>query len=293
MKTYMCKFTLVCCTVLTVLGCGCDEVSSPYKRTIEDGGNTAKFIRKVYLEDYTGYRCGNCPKAAEEATKLIDKYDTNIVVIAIHAGDQFAKPFGQKYKQDFRTTEGEQLFKEYIGNAGQPNGTVNRAAFGGQRVVSYTGWEEKIIEEKNKTPQAWIELQTTLNEVSGILEVKADVTALEDLKANTTLALYLVEDSIYYWQTDYRIKPPADDNIEIYHKHVMRGSIGSGGAYGESLSGSVITKKTKVTKTQTVNLNDTGKFKFLPNKKHLNVVAIVSDPDSREVLQVQEAHVKE
>lgn len=279
---------------VVIIGCGCDEIQSPYKRITDgpDTNTTGKIIRKVFLEDYTGYRCGNCPKAADEAIRMAKLYDTNLIVLAVHSGITFAKPFGAKYKQDFRTDEGEQLFTDYIGNAGQPNGMVNRAVFDGQRVVGYTGWDAKYLGEKDKIPQAWIDVKAELNATTNDLNVSATVTALESLKANSTLALYLVEDSVYYWQLDYRIKPPADDNIEIYHRHVMRGSIGNTGAYGESLSVQAINKGQKITKTHSINLKDNNEFKFLPNAKHCSVIAIVSDPDTREVLQAQEVHVK-
>lgn len=277
-----------------ILFTGCDEVQAPYKRKIDDSNNNnnGQYIRKVFLEDYTGYRCGNCPSAAEEASRLLKKYDTNLVVLAIHAGSTFAKPFGAKYKQDFRTPDGEQLFTDYIGNAGQPNGTVNRALFDGQKVVAYSGWESKYLTESKKAPLAWIDLQSQMDEASGETSVTATVTALEDLKANTTITFYLVEDSIKYWQTDYRIKAPASQDVEIYHRHVMRGAIGNSGAYGESISAQAIKKGTKITKTQSINLKDSSKFRFLPDPKHCGVIAVISDPDSREVLQVQEVHFK-
>jgi len=102
---------------------GCDEIQSPYKRNVDDNNNNnnGTYIRKVFIEDYTGYRCGNCPRAAEEASRLLKTYDTNIVVLALHTGSIFARPFGSKFKQDFRTEAGEQLFTDFIGNAGQPN----------------------------------------------------------------------------------------------------------------------------------------------------------------------------
>jgi hypothetical protein len=273
---------------------GCDEIQSPYKRNVDDNNNNnnGTYIRKVFIEDYTGYRCGNCPRAAEEASRLLKTYDTNIVVLALHTGSIFARPFGSKFKQDFRTEAGEQLFTDFIGNAGQPNGTINRAIFDGQKIVAYTGWEEKYLSESKKAPLAWIDLQAQVDDASGEASVTATITALEDLKPNTTVAFYLVEDSIFYWQTDYRIKAPASQDVEIYHRHVMRGTIGNSGAYGESISAQAIKKGTKITKTQSINLKDSSKFRFLPDPKHCGAIAIVADPDTREVLQVQEIHFK-
>jgi hypothetical protein len=189
---------------------GCDEIQSPYKRNVDDNNNNnnGTYIRKVFIEDYTGYRCGNCPRAAEEASRLLKTYDTNIVVLALHTGSIFARPFGSKFKQDFRTEAGEQLFADYIGNAGQPNGTINRAIFDGQKIVAYTGWEEKYLSESKKTPLAWIDLQAQVDDASGEASVTATITALEDLKPNTTVAFYLVEDSIFIGKPIIALKHP-------------------------------------------------------------------------------------
>ena len=55
---------------------GCDEIQSPYKRNVDDNNNNnnGTYIRKVFIEDYTGYRCGNCPRAAEEASRREQRY---------------------------------------------------------------------------------------------------------------------------------------------------------------------------------------------------------------------------
>ena len=65
--------------LLPVLFWACDTVS--YRDAYEvqppvvpdtstKDSNALDYTRKIFLEDYTGHTCGNCPFAAEEAKKM-------------------------------------------------------------------------------------------------------------------------------------------------------------------------------------------------------------------------------
>ena len=61
MKTFI-RATLAI-MVATILN-SCDKVEGPVKEVLPPpSGN-----RKVLVEDYTGHRCGNCPRAAGHAS---------------------------------------------------------------------------------------------------------------------------------------------------------------------------------------------------------------------------------
>ena len=66
-------------------------------------------IRKVLLEDYTGFKCVNCPAAAHEAHLLQEFYGDQMVVMGVHAG-YYAEPDGSgNYTTDLTTTTGDAL----------------------------------------------------------------------------------------------------------------------------------------------------------------------------------------
>ena len=101
----------------------CDKVSAPYKEVvIHDTG-----ARKVLVEDYTGAKCGNCPRASKEIYNLKAVYGDNLIIMAIHAGG-FAEPYPYGmlpanptfFATDFRTPEGTNLDTDFgISGAGK------------------------------------------------------------------------------------------------------------------------------------------------------------------------------
>ena len=60
--------------------------------------------KKILLEDYTGHKCGNCPRAAEKAEELKEIYGDQLIPIAIHAGF-FASDFGGNFTTDFTSIQ--------------------------------------------------------------------------------------------------------------------------------------------------------------------------------------------
>jgi len=87
----------------------CDKVEGPY---IEGNPYSGIYdsdlpIRKILLEDFTGFGCVNCPRANEEIHKLQDRYGDHLIPIAVHAG-WFATPFTSS-DPDFRTSVGREL----------------------------------------------------------------------------------------------------------------------------------------------------------------------------------------
>src|SRR5688572_579237 len=121
----------------------CDKVSPPYKETVA----AATGSRKVLVEDYTGHKCGNCPRASTTIYDLKATYGDNLIIMAIHAG-QFATtlPAGAPYyTYDFRTPEGNELDTDFgISTAGNPNGMVNRRVVDGSIIISSTKWVSEV-----------------------------------------------------------------------------------------------------------------------------------------------------
>ena len=107
------------------------------------------YENRVFLEDYTGHTCGNCPYAAQEIKKLETQYGKKIIAMAVHVGE-FAKPSPNpnktSFKADFRTTIGNSLDDKFKAtNAGLPKGTINRIKFtGSPLLINYTEWNQRV-----------------------------------------------------------------------------------------------------------------------------------------------------
>ena len=78
---YLATFLFSCCISFQ----SCDVIEEPFTEEIVVGGCAEK-CKKILLEDYTGHKCGNCPRAAEKAEELKAIYDDQLVSIAVHAG---------------------------------------------------------------------------------------------------------------------------------------------------------------------------------------------------------------
>jgi len=63
------KYLFHLLTILTISFTSCDIIEGPFMEDIVIEGCEGK-CRKIFLEDYTGHKCGNCPRAAEKVEEL-------------------------------------------------------------------------------------------------------------------------------------------------------------------------------------------------------------------------------
>lgn len=263
---------------------GCDVID-PADRLQNTTSVDSGSMRKVLLEDYTGFLCVNCPQAAEAASNILDIYKDNVIVISVHAGNQFAKPYGSKYTYDFRTPVGEALFPLFIGDAGQPNGTINRKKFDGSYAIYHTDWAAKVATElaAGKADMS-IQLKPEYDSTTKILTVSTNVKYKNAGNANHKLAVYLIEDSIVFYQKDIRFTP--NDRPDYLHRHVLRGAVGNYGEFGKQISAVAISAGSSFDDSFSVSF--AGKD-WKPS--HCSVVAFVNDSQTYEVLQTEDEKV--
>jgi len=277
--------TLVICVMLMSFLNGCDEIAPPYKQS--GGVVVVKGTQKVLIEDFTGFRCGNCPSAAQIATELYDVYKGKVIVLAIHSGATFASPRGKLYAADFRTPVGEELFTTFLGlTGGQPNGMVNRSGSNG-KIIAPDGWAAQVSTELEKEAKASIDLTPKYDSITQVLSVDVQVKWLTAGGPDDHFALYLSEDSIIYAQKDYR-RPSqglSEDDSNYVHMHMLRSSVGEFGTWGEQ----VASKSAGATFTKRYTLSFAGK-PWRP--KYCSVVGILHDKNEGSIIQVNDAKVK-
>lgn len=271
-------------TFLIVLISGCDVIEPPYTKSNKPDDDTSS-KQKILLEDYTGFRCPNCPAAQKLAQQLKTIYKDRLIIMAVHAG-YYAKPQGSIYTYDFRTPVGNEL-DNYFGNsnAGNPNGMVNRVTFSGSKILYPDQWENAIVSIINQKPKVLLTLKPTLNQLTRELNVRVEVKYLEQGSSNHHLAVYITEDSIVNYQTDKNANPT--DVKDYVHNHVLRESLN--GTWGDQLSTEGIKKDSVVIKEYNYTIPTTKDWRL--NK--LNIIAYVHDKgESYEVLQVEEQPVE-
>lgn len=300
------KILIVIIPVLILFGC--DKVSNPNQNPnavtncvvtphVVKSNLTKMNFKKVIVEDYTGHTCGNCPRAAENATTIASIYGDSAIIIAVHAGTQFSPPAPPDYPQDFRTTAGTDWDGFFgMSGAGLPKGTVNRS------IIPYpqprTTWSVTVDALLNTPQQAKMLVTTTLDTNKLLLNVSVKTTFLTALNYNVNLCLVITEDSIVGSQKDY--SPPSgvlvingDERPEYEFEHVLRGSVN--GSWGELVKASPIAINDTVTKSFncfTLNpwLVKPGNPKY--NLRHTSVVAFLFNAATKEIIQAEKLKIK-
>lgn len=176
--------------------------------------------RRVLLEDFTGQRCVNCPKASDEIKALQEQYgEDHVIAVGIHSG-----PLGFYTKGDYLglSTEVGDEYYDHWALEYQPVGLIDRGA-----PLEYTAWNARIREELEKT--APVEIDIELHQNDNQLTVQAEVMGIDGTTSGK-LQLWLTEDGI----TAFQMMPDGTRNMEYIHRHVFRAAIN--GTWGESVS---------------------------------------------------------
>ncbi len=281
---------------------GCDYIEAPYATDGPQGctGSTPVFtanpspVRKVLIEDVTGHRCGNCPRAAETIASIMASYPDQVVALGLHSSlsgsftdilpnDTITNP-SLKYIYDFRNTPSTEIDNQFgVSSIGLPGGMVNRKDFGGGPVVSYTNWSTYTASVLASPPDIDLQLQNfwnTNNDSSLCSYFYA--RALNSLSGDYKICLFLTEDSIVKWQKDYLASPSTDLQFYVHH-HVLRSSI-TGTTWGVPLNST-----TNIASGETFIEGYSTKIDpSLWNLDHLYVVAFVYNATTLEVVQAEE-----
>jgi len=271
----------------------CDVIEPPY--TIEDNeADTTRFpvpefpekteyVKKVFLEHYTGHKCGNCPRASEEVIRLEQIYHDQLIPLALHVTDYFAGADETGYfTSDYRTPTGNDLDYYFgIEAAGLPRGLVNRAEYNGHTILVYSDWEGAIEEQLLSDPLMDLQIITQYDADSNDFAAHIQIHLLQDFQSTLNLSAFVVEDSIVSAQKDYNEDPTV---IEDYtHRHMLRASLN--GTWGDLLFGDSAANGQKVIKSFSATLN----MEYDP--LNCSVLAFVYDANTLKVLQVEEVKI--
>lgn len=256
--------------------CSCDRVNEDdylidYTPPIPEG----KDMRFILLEDYTGMRCSNCPKAAAMALNLKGIYGERLITVSIHAG-YFATPVNGF---DLRTEAGD-AYNAYFKISGNPQGVVNRMPYEGKTFYGINTWGEAVAAIPEKT-FVGMDMKIDYAPENRTYSVSLDVTRYQlSAMESLDLILWLVEDSI--------VTPQLMDNgkwvNDYQQRHVLRAALN--GTWGEStLLPADLGRLVKIEKKE-FTLPTTF------NEKNCSVIALLCDKNSKEVIQVVEAPLR-
>ena len=245
---------VLCCLLLVLSSC---EVIKESERLIEVPMPADTTGRAHVLIEYTGFRCVNCPKAAESAAALKELYGERLIVVSMHPA---SNPFTQG-AYDY-TCEAADVLYQYMGGTATtpfPIGNIDLAEVESGWLSEYTEWPA-LLAKRMSMPA---EVHMTAN--------KNELTLFAEQAQTCRLAIWLVEDSVQGAQA----LPDGSVDKQYYHRHVLRGTVGD--PWGEILSVGLLQTK----HTVKVDIPDGC------NPKHCSAVAVLLN-EKREVLDAIE-----
>lgn len=218
--------------LMLALASGCDIIDEP-----KDGLQgpsvpvPGDVVKRVLLEDCTGFLCNNCPDAAATAQNLKDIYGDRLVVVGVHMM-HFAIPEWPyddgEFDTDFRTDAGN-AYANTFPIVGLPAGLVDRTEHNQVMAMSHAGWSAAVAERMEVPPvmDIWIP-ELGYNSGDQTVTGTVKVAVLEPISGDHNLTLYLTEDHVIDWQLD------GQTRLSDYeHRHVLRGALNS--PWGQAL----------------------------------------------------------
>lgn len=269
----------------------CDKIDYPYERTSVDTSASQKdtvVVRKILIEDYTGFKCGNCPAASKTARQLEQQYKDKIIIVGIHSG-YFAKPKngkqGEPYTTDLRTVAGEAYNTFWgIDLIGSPQGTANRNdTMNNSIIISPSAWGTAVELLKDIEAEIKIKITTKYDSANRILNTTVNNGCLKTLYGTHNIVLYFVEDSVIDWQLDYS-KPQGQQDVKDYvHRYMLRDNIN--GTWGDELFKEKIAAGDSIIRNYNYTLKNNWKA------EHCSVVAYIYNVATYEIIQTEEKKI--
>lgn len=250
-------------TILLLTGC---EVIKEKDRLIPvpvgDGSKTHLLI------EYTGFRCVNCPTAAQTAQDLQQLYGDKLVVVAMHPA---SNPFTQG-AFDYTCPEADICYKHMGGNASTPfpTGNIDLAQDDGEWFFDPVQWATRLQQLEDILSPS-LKAQATLDTITRTVQFTVSALSLETQEAR--LAIWLTEDSVMGAQA----MPDGSVETAYYHRHMLRGAV-RGLPFGWDVQISLTPQQF----TAEYTLPDRC------NAKHCHAVVLLLDRTNYQVLQTYE-----
>lgn len=287
-------FSLV--AAVAILALGCDKVLIPQQEHVVVVP-TNDTIRKIFIEDFTGHLCQNCPAAARTLDSIKAAFPEQVISMAVHS-TYWAEPCDGSpppptgatatFLDDFRTSENADYESIYtISNWNYPTGLINRTLSNGDP-WGVGDWPSTTASLLQDSMTAYLHINPTYNSTTRVLNVTVTGEFLCDTTGSYNIALYLTESGIVGGQIDLTVQPDHIVNNYTFND-VFRGCINTPGL----ISGEQITLPTNIEGHTPINYTSPS---FIVNSNfnaaNCKIIAILINNADRGVLQAAEVDLQ-
>ncbi|MDO5760371.1 MAG: Omp28-related outer membrane protein [Bacteroidota bacterium] len=220
----------------------------------------------VLLEEYSGWSCTNCPKAAEELENLKHSYQGQLVALTIHAG-HFATPSKSNNYLDLRTEYGTSLYNSFNINT-NPIGMVNRSG----SMLQYGVWATTIESELSSMSHS-LNIGLGARQTGNQIYVGVELSALKNISENLLLTLVVAEDGIVGVQMDGSKK----DTAYTFHNVLRENAL-----VNLPINTQPISADETIKRNYAINIGSGW------NLSNCRVIAIVTNQENGKVIQANE-----
>lgn len=260
------------------------NMDSTYVTTVEKPQ-----LRSVFIEEFTGASCVNCPMGHQTVASIIEKNPGRIVAAAYHTfnGGSVFKPVnkeGVKSKYDFRDSAATDISTTiYKGVNSIPIAGIDRVPLNNSLQIGRTQWTTQADQRLAITPPANLYVTSTYNAANNLVDLKIKVAYTKAVSARNVLTIGVTESKII----DVQAFPTYIDTA-YEHNHVFRKCLTP--FYGVSILDSLATKEPGRVYEY--------KYSFAPasfwNLENCKVIVVLSNDETgdKEVLQAQEVKLK-
>lgn len=208
-------YNLSLCLAVAFILAGCNTIGKD-DRFIETKKAEAT-NKKVLLVDFTGWKCINCPNAAETAAQIVAGNDERVIVVSMHPDIvSFTDP--GKNGPDFRSAYASEYLTKIAGGSATtslPTGMIDNVMFGGSFLQDFENWSSCVGQRLVLSSDYDIEL------TGDTAKCNVKINNLNAATDNVGLMLWLLEDSIVAPQSAKGGKSIPD----YTHRHVFRKSL--------------------------------------------------------------------
>lgn len=193
----------------------CNDTPAPDERYIPQG--SVEINSKVLIEEFTGQLCVNCPTAHAEMKRFAEMFGhENIISVSIHgnSGAQMAIPA----PAGLGTEEGAE-YNRRNNIASWPSAIVGRRS--GNLESNYGKWLTWIVSDLIRPQQTDIETDASLSADGQTLSIHTRITSRQNVKADSRLQLWIVEDDV----TGPQLTESGRPDPTYVHNHVFRAAV--------------------------------------------------------------------